>query len=160
MGAKQGRTKGNKQKAEYTEPEGKHGKPGWREGERSGKRERNRSTEEAGCEAETGRKWKGRTDRLSSEMLKRKRTKESGSQALIPEEKSKREAPVERLWERSREGRKETNRELSMRNRKEADGKPAVDEGEKRRGRKEPEPGRRANCEAERPEGRKEEAES
>ena len=71
-------------------------------------------------------------------MLKRKRTKGSGSQALIPEEKSKREAPVERLWERSREGRKETNRELSMRNRKEADGKPAVDEGEERRGRKEP----------------------
>ena len=60
---------------------------------------------------------------------------------------------------RSREGRKETNRELSMRNRKEADGKPAVDEGEERRGRKEPEPGRRANCEAGSPEGRKEEAE-
>ena len=56
---------------------------------------------------------KGRTDKLSSEMLKRKRTKESGSQAPIPEEKSKREAPVERLWERSREGRKETNRKLS-----------------------------------------------
>ena len=59
--------------------------------------------------------------------------KESGSQAPIPEERSKREAPVERLWERSREGRKETNRELSMQNRKEADGKPAVDEGEKRK---------------------------
>ena len=71
-------------------------------------------------------------------MLKRKQTKGSGSQAPIPEEKSKREAPVERLWERSREGRKETNRELSMQNRKEADGKPAVDEGERRRGRKEP----------------------
>ena len=78
------------------------------------------------------------TDKLSSEMLRWKRTKESGSQAPIPEEKSEREAPVERLWERSREGRKETNRELSMQNRTEADGKPAVDEGEKRRGRKEP----------------------
>ena len=97
--------------------------------------------------------------RSSSEMLKRKRTKGSGSQALIPEGKPDREAPVERLWERSREGRKETNRKLSMRNRKEADGKPAVDEGEKRRGRKEPEPGRGANCEAKRTEGRKEEAE-
>ena len=86
--------------------------------------------------------------RLSSEMLKRKRTKGCGSQALIPEERSKREAPVERLWERSREGRKETNREPSMRNRKEADGKPAVEVGEERRGRKEPEPGRKANCEA------------
>ena len=46
-------------------------------------------------------------------MLKWKRTKECGSQAPIPEEKSKREAPVERLWERSREGRKETNRKPS-----------------------------------------------
>ena len=34
MGAKQGRTKGNKQKAEYLEPDGKHGKPGWKEEER------------------------------------------------------------------------------------------------------------------------------
>ena len=46
-------------------------------------------------------------------MLKRKRPKGNGSQALIPEEKTKREAPVERLWERNREGRKETNRKLS-----------------------------------------------
>ena len=51
--------------------------------------------------------------KLSSEMLKRKGSKENRSQALIPEEKSKREAPVERLWERNREGRKETNRKLS-----------------------------------------------
>ena len=160
MGAKLGRTKGNKQEAEYTEPERWHGKPGRAYGEESGKRERNGSTEEASCEAETGREWKGRTDRLSSEMLRWKRTKESGSQAPIPEEKSEREAPVERLWERSREGRKETNRKLSKQNRREADGKPAVDEGEKRRGRKEPEPGREANCEAEGPDGRKEEAEA
>ena len=33
MGAKQGRTKGNKQKAEYLEPERKHGKPGWKKEE-------------------------------------------------------------------------------------------------------------------------------
>ena len=46
--------------------------------------------------------------RLSSEMLKWKGSKENGSQALVPEEKTKREAPVEQLWERSREGRKET----------------------------------------------------
>ena len=81
---------------------------------------------------------KRRNRNLSSEMLKRKRTKESGSQAPIPEEQSKREAPVEQLWERSREGRKETNRDPSMQNRKEADGKPAVEDREKRRGRKEP----------------------
>ena len=113
VGAKQGRTKGNIQKAKYTEPERRHGKPGREEGERSGKCKRNRSTEEASCEAKTGRAWKRKNRRLSSEMLKRKRTKESGSQAPIPEEKSKREAPVERMWERSREGRKETNRKLS-----------------------------------------------
>ena len=51
-------------------------------------------------------------------------------------------ATGEHLWnscgKRSREGRKETNRELSMRNRKEADGKPGVEDGGKRRGRKEP----------------------
>ena len=33
MGAKQGRTKGNKQKAEYLESDGKHGKLGWKEEE-------------------------------------------------------------------------------------------------------------------------------
>ena len=51
--------------------------------------------------------------RPSSEMLKRKRTKESGSQASAPEEKSERGSPAEQLWERSRIGRKETNREPS-----------------------------------------------
>ena len=39
---------------------------------------------------------------------------------MIPEEKSKREAPVEQLWERSWEGRKETNRKLSNQNREQA----------------------------------------
>ena len=46
-------------------------------------------------------------------MLKRKWTKGSGSQAPAPEEKSERGSPVEQLRERSREGRKETNRKLS-----------------------------------------------
>ena len=36
MGVRQGRAKGNEQKAEYTEPERKHGKPGWKEGENLG----------------------------------------------------------------------------------------------------------------------------
>ena len=36
MGAKQGRTKGNKQKAEYLESDRKHGKPGWKEEEKQG----------------------------------------------------------------------------------------------------------------------------
>ena len=34
MGAKQGRTKGNKQKAEYLKSNGKHGKPGWKDEEK------------------------------------------------------------------------------------------------------------------------------
>ena len=36
-----------------------------------------------------------------------------------PESESKREAPVEQLWERNREGRKETNRKPSTGTRKE-----------------------------------------
>ena len=46
-------------------------------------------------------------------MLKRKRTRGSGSQAPAPEEKSERGSPVEQLRERSRVGRKETNRRPS-----------------------------------------------
>ena len=52
-------------------------------------------------------------------MLKRKRTKGSGSQAPAPEERSERGSPVEQLRERSREGRKETNRKPSTGTRKE-----------------------------------------
>ena len=36
MGAKQGRTKGNKQKAKYLESDGMHGKPGRKEEEKRG----------------------------------------------------------------------------------------------------------------------------
>ena len=50
-------------------------------------------------------------------MLKRKRTKESGSQAPAPEERSERGSPVEQLRERSRAGRKETNRKAEYENR-------------------------------------------
>ena len=52
-------------------------------------------------------------------MLKRKGTKGTGSQTSAPEEKTERGSPVEQLRERSREGRKETNRELSTGIRKE-----------------------------------------
>jgi hypothetical protein len=34
VGAKQGRTKGNKQEAEYLESDGRHGKPGWKKDEK------------------------------------------------------------------------------------------------------------------------------
>ena len=60
MGAKPGRMKGNEQKAEYEEP----GKKAWETmQERTGKTEEARAeTEHWGshCEAETGRKRKGR----------------------------------------------------------------------------------------------------
>ena len=72
----------------------------------------NGATQVASCEASGGDQER-KNRRLSSEMLKRKGSKENGSQALVPEEETEREAPVERLWERSREGRKETNRKLS-----------------------------------------------
>ena len=115
MGAKRGRTKGNEQKAEYENLEGRH--------ERSGRGERGNRGSESGdgncgshCEAEAGMAER-KKQRLSSEMLKRKQTKGSGSQALIPEERSKREAPVERLWERNWEGRKETNSRAEYGNR-------------------------------------------
>ena len=60
MGAKQGRTKGNKQKAEYLESDGMHGKLGRKEEEKTGKRKQNREAEEANCEAETAEKRKRR----------------------------------------------------------------------------------------------------
>ena len=47
MGAKQGRTKGNEQGAEYRNREGMHGKPGRRERGKRKKRKRKTSTEEA-----------------------------------------------------------------------------------------------------------------
>ena len=50
-------------------------------------------------------------------MLKRKRTKGSGSQAPAPEKRFERGSPVERLRERSREGRKETIRKAEYKNR-------------------------------------------
>ena len=68
--------------------------------------------------------------RLSSEVLKRKRTKESGSQASTPEERSERGSPVEQLRERSRKGRKETIRKPSTETGKECTGNQAGENGE------------------------------
>ena len=61
------------------------------------------------------KKRERKKQRLSSGVLQRKQTKESGSQASAPEEKSKRGSPVEQLRERSREERKETIRKPSTR---------------------------------------------
>ena len=63
-------------------------------------------------------------------MLKRKRTKESGSQAPAPEGKTKRGSPVEQLRERSREGRKETIRKPSTKTGTECTGNQAGESGE------------------------------
>ena len=75
MGAKLGRMKGNKQKAEYKNREEMH--------EKSGKTERGNRGSESGnghrescCEAEPGREGK-EEQRLSSQNPKLKRTKES-----------------------------------------------------------------------------------
>ena len=81
-------------------------------GERPKKRERKGRTGEATVRRkreETERK----KQRLSSEMLKWKRTKGSGSQAPAPERKLERGSPVEQLRERNRAGRKETIRKPS-----------------------------------------------
>ena len=63
-------------------------------------------------------------------MLKRKRTKESGSHASAPEEKSERGSPVEQLRERNRAGRKETIRKPSTRTGIECMGNQAGESGE------------------------------
>ena len=86
--------------------------------------------------------------RLSSEMLKRKRTKGSGSQAPAPEERSERGSPVEQLRERSREGRKETIRKPSTETEKESMGNQAGKNGESKEAKAERRHGR-SHCEAE-----------
>ena len=81
-------------------------------------------------------------------MLKRKRTKESGSQASAPEERSERGSPVEQLRERSREGRKETIRKPSTGTGKERMRNQAGKNGEAQEAKAEREH-RRSHCEAE-----------
>ena len=107
------------------------GREAWKQAEQKGKATGTKGTvahRGAHCEGETGRGEK-KKQRPSSERLKRKRPKGSGSQALIPEEKSKREAPVEQLWERSWEGRKETDRKPSTDEPEGLHGKPGRTEG-------------------------------
>ena len=154
MGANQGRAKGNEQEAEYGKPEGARGKPGVPKG---GERGSESGIGNCGshCEAEAGITER-KKQRLSSEMLKRKRTRGSGSQAPIPEEKSERESPVERLRERSREGRKETGRRAEYENR----GRTHERSGGKERGNRGSESGggkQGSHCEAELRENGKEE---
>ena len=81
-------------------------------------------------------------------MLTRKQTKECGSQAPAPEERSERGSPVEQLRERSREGRKETIRKLSTETGKECMGNQAGKNGETQEAKAEREH-RGSRCEAE-----------
>ena len=64
-------------------------------------------------------------------MLNRRRTKGSGSQAPAPEKRFERGSPVERLRERSREGRKETISKAKYENLEGRHGKPGRREGGK-----------------------------
>ena len=76
MGANQGRAKGNEQEAEYGKPDGTRGKPGGTDG---GERGSESGIGNCGshCEAEAGITER-KKQRLSSEMLKRKRTEGNG----------------------------------------------------------------------------------
>jgi len=71
VGAKRGRTKGNKQEAEYENRERKHGKPGWEERGKPKERKRERSTEEATVRRRQEEKGK-EEQRLSSQNPKLK----------------------------------------------------------------------------------------
>ena len=88
-------------------------------------------TEEATVRRKQEEKGK-EEQKLSSEVLKRKRTKESGSQVSAPEEKSERGSPVEQLRERSRAGRKETNSKAEYENREQGMGNQAGTNGKNR----------------------------
>ena len=81
-------------------------------------------------------------------MLKRKRTKGSGSQAPAPEKKFKRGSPVEQLRERSRAGRKETNRKPSTKTGRERMGNQPGRNGESKEAKAERRH-RGSHCEAE-----------
>ena len=80
-------------------------------------------------------------------MLKRKRRSSSGSQAPAPERKLKRGSPVEQLRERSRAGRKETNRKPSTKTGRERMGNQPGRNGESKEAKAERQH-RRSHCEA------------
>ena len=58
MGAKQGRAKGNKQKAKYSESDRMHGKPGRKKEEEQESESGTEKLKKANCEAETAEKRK------------------------------------------------------------------------------------------------------
>ena len=103
VGAKPGGMKRNKQKAEYEEPGRKTRETRSERTEKTQEAKAEREHRGSHCEAETGRKRKGRNRgqvaRTGTEADERKR-KERGK----PESESIREAPEEQLRERIREG--------------------------------------------------------
>ena len=62
MGVKPRRMKGNKQKTEYLETEGKHGKLGGTEVEKQGSEKAERRHLKSNCEAKQGRRGKEETE--------------------------------------------------------------------------------------------------
>ena len=98
MGANQGRAKGNKQEAEYEEPREKTRETGSGGTGKAKEAKAERAHRGSHCEAESGRAER-KKQRLSSEVLKRKRRSSVGSHASAPEERSERGSPVEQLRE-------------------------------------------------------------
>ena len=77
--------KGNKQKAEYLEMEGKHGKPGGTEVEEQGSRKVERRHPREQLRGKAGKKRKGRNRRLSSWKRKESGRKKANRKWKMPE---------------------------------------------------------------------------
>ena len=105
-------------KAKYGSPEGRHERSGRREGGEPKERKRERGTGEAAVRQKREER-NGRNSGLSSR-------KRNGRGRKEPEgkRKTRKRAPEEQLWERIREGRKETYRVAEYRNRDRMHGKP------------------------------------
>ena len=102
------------------------------------KRKRRGGTGEA-TERQKREERKGRNRRLSSRKESRSGRKKAEAERKMPEEKRKqkrRQALVEQLWERSEEGRKETDSVAEYRNREGMHGKPGREERGKPKERK------------------------
>ena len=144
--SREGRKETNRKPSTGTGKEGMRDQAG-ENGESAGSESGGRAPRKPLCGG-VGKKRERKRQRLSSEVLKRKRTKGSGSQASAPEERSERGSPVEQLRERSREGRKETNRKPSTETGKECTGNQAGENGESQEAKAERRH-RGSHCEAE-----------
>ena len=131
VGAKRGRTKGNKQEAEYENLEGRHERLGWRE---RGNRGSESGDGNCGshCEAEAGMAER-KKQRLSSRKRNRSGRKKAEGKRKMPKAKAEGKHLRNSCGKRIREGRKETNRKLSTGTGKESMRNQAGENGEDRR---------------------------